>query len=228
MTPQVVQFIENDQPSLQAGEYTITVSQTLVHSEIVSENTFSSTRTFYVEGDQFSLNPQTVYSVFPAASSKGSYANILPSIILKRSTLPWERSPTQPPWKEKALADASAKSPNSKAPWLALLLFHEDEVLQPKVVTLDELSPPPQASPTQTKEDPVSLLQIPTELLKKLLPSAPDLKLLSHVRKGTHEDGSKIELSVVIGNRLPKPGINTVHLVSLEHFFCLNVEPKFS
>ncbi|MGB3204646.1 MAG: hypothetical protein WBB28_06630 [Crinalium sp.] len=226
MTPQVVQFIENDQPSLQSGAYTVTVSQTLSHSEIGADTTFSSTRTFHVEGDRFSLNPQTVYSVFPAASSRGSYTNILPSIILKRSTLPWERNATQPPWKEQASADASAKSQNSQAPWLALLLFYEGEVGQPEVVTVGELSPPPQASLTQSKEDPVSLLKIPTELLKKLLPSHADLKLLSHVRKGTHEDGSKIELSVVIGSRVPKPGINTVHLVSLEHFFDLKAESE--
>jgi len=226
MTPQAVQIIENDQPSLQSGAYTVTVSQTLSHSEIGSDTTFSSTRTFHVEGDQFSLNPQTVYSVFPAASSRGSYTDVLPNIILKRSTLPWERSATQPPWEKKAPAEASENSPNSGAPWLALLLFHEGEVAKPEVVTVGELSPPPQASPTQTKEYPVSLLKIPTELLKKLLPSAADLKLLSHVRKGTHEDRSEIELSVVIGSRVPKPGINTVHLVSLEYFFGLKVESE--
>ncbi|MGF1989410.1 MAG: hypothetical protein RMY62_016275 [Nostoc sp. ZfuVER08] len=228
VTPQAVQFIENDQPSLQSGAYTITVSQTLSHSEIGGSDTrFSSTRTFHVEGDQFSLNPQTVYSVFPAASSRGSYTNVLPSIILKRSTLPWERRAALPAWEKcKASEETSENSHNSGAPWLALLLFHEGEVAQPEVVTVGKLSPPPQPSPTQNKEDPVSLLQIPTELLKKLLPSAADLKLLSHVRKGTHEDGSKIELSVVIGNRLPKPGINTVHLVSLEYFFGLKVESE--
>ena len=226
--PQEVQFIENDLPLLQSGAYTITISQTLSHSEIGSDTTFSSTRTFHVEGEGFSLNPQTVYSVFPGASSRGSYTNVLPSIILKRSTLPWERSATQPPWEKKALADASAKSQKSEAPWLALLLFHEGEVAQPEVVTVGKLSPPPKESPTQAKEDPVSLLKIPTELLKKLLPSHADLKLLSHVRKGTHEDGSKIELSVVIGNRLPRPGINTVHLVSLEYFFDFKVESDTS
>lgn len=226
--PQKVEFIENDRPSLQAGMYTISVTQALSNAKIETDTTFSSTRTFHVEGDQFSLNPQTVYSVFPAASSKGSYANILPSIVLKRSTLPWERSATQPPWEEKGLADASVKSQNSEAPWLALLLFHEGEVDQPEVVTVGELSPPPQASPTQTKEDPVCLLQIPTELLKKLLPSHADLKLLSHVRKCTYGDDKTIELSVVIGNRVPKPGINTVHLVSLENFFNLKVNPDTS
>ncbi len=226
MAPQEVQFIENDRPSLQAGMYTVTVTQALSNAEIKTDTTFSSTRTFHVEGDQFSLNPQTVYSVFPAASSKGSYTHVLPNIILKRSTLPWERSATQPPWEKKAPADASAKSQNSEAPWLALLLFHEGEVAKPEVVTVGELSPPPQASPTQTKENPVSLLKIPTELLKKLLPSVADLKLLSHVRKGTHEDSNEIELSVIIGNRVPKPGINTVHLVSLESFFGLKVESE--
>lgn len=226
LTPQAVQFIENDQPSLQSGAYTVTVNQILSHSEIGSDITFSSTRTLHVEGDQFSLKPQTVYSVFPAASSQGSYTNVLPSIILKRSTLPWERSATQPAWEKKALEVSCENTQNSGVPWLALLLFHEGEVAQPEVVTVGELSPPPQASPTQIKEDPVSVLQIPTELLKKLLPSHADLKLLSHVRKGTHEDRNEIELSVVIGNRLPKPGINTVHLVSLENFFCLKVEPN--
>jgi hypothetical protein len=228
ISTQTVQFIENDRPSLQAGTYTITVTQALSNAEIKPDEKFSSTRTFHVEGDQFSLNPQTVYSVFPPASSRGSYTHVLPSIILKRSTLPWERSAALPAWEQKAPGDASKNSPNSEAPWLALLLFHEGEVAKPEVVTVGKLTPAPKASPTQNKEDLVSLLQIPTELLKKLLPSHADLKLLSHVRKGTHEDSSQIELSVVIGNRLPKPGINTVHLVSLEAFFDLKVELETS
>lgn len=217
-TLKTVQFIEHHRPSLQSGTYTITVTQTLKNEEISSgKQEFKSSRTFHVEGEQFSLNPQTVYSVFPPAGSAACYDNVLPSIILRRSTLPWERSAQQPPWIEKS----ENTDDKSRSPWLALLLFHKGEVDKPQVTPIKDVMKEPYVSKYRSidrEKDQVSLLQVPTDLLKKLVPSPKALNLLSHVRKGKHEDETDVELAVVMGDRLPAPGINTVHLVSLENF----------
>ena len=54
--------------------------------------------------------------MFPPPGSLGEHSNVLPHIILKRSTLPWERQ-----------ADPGDKN----VPWLALLLFEEEEIQDP-------------------------------------------------------------------------------------------------
>jgi|ERR1700746_2591710 hypothetical protein len=62
---------------------------------------------------RFFLNPQDIFAVFPPPGSLGEHSNVLPHVQLKRSTLPWERQPFG--W-------------GKDVPWLALLVFHEDEI----------------------------------------------------------------------------------------------------
>ena len=57
-------------------------------------------------GSSFSLPPACIHSVFPPEGSLGDHSEVLPQIILNRSTLPWERS---------------AKDGDGDTPWLALL-----------------------------------------------------------------------------------------------------------
>ncbi len=216
--PQKVQFIENHRPSLRSGTYTIAIAQTLQdrQGEIPSETTFKAARTFYVEGDQFALNPQTVYGVYPGASSQSNYQRVLPSILLKRSTLPWERTAQHPPWHQ--------GERSTDAPWLALLLFHPEEIGKVDLTTVNTLKTvygieSSAISASQKDDDSVALIHIPRSLAEVLIPPVADLPLLSHVRQGIHEDGSTIELAAIIGNRLPTAGVNRVHLVALENYF---------
>ena len=74
----------------------------------------------------------------------------------------------------------------------------------------------------QEQDEKISILKIPDHLLATLISTPNELKLLSHVRRvSRHRDADleETELAIVIGNRLPKPGRNIVHLVSLENYF---------
>src|SRR4028118_1324604 len=91
--PTKIQFIEYHQPSLQTGKYNIQVTQTIESSKVDNQNPFTTgLKTFYVAGERFILNPQDIHAVFPPAGSLGDHSNVLPHIILNRSTLPWERT----------------------------------------------------------------------------------------------------------------------------------------
>jgi hypothetical protein len=218
-----VEFLQYHQPGLKAGLYKIKVEQEIHSNEPegvekrVPLSTFREERTFVVRGERFGLPPALVQAVFPADGSPGDHSNVLPHVILKRSTLPWERTPL-----------AEADDAHADLPWLALLLFDDAEKPDPSVITLGELRQPSGKAgkfPTikledgHTDEDKVTVIDVEKRLLRTLLPSAKGLAFLAHVRACKDEKGEPDgeETAAVICNRLPKKGASsTCHLVSLE------------
>jgi hypothetical protein len=210
-----VQFIEYRQPPLDSGTYTVEVEQKVKtkQSDKIPEQTFSKELTFYVDGHRFApLTPDVIYAVFPPAGNLGEYSNALPHIILKRGTLPWERT---------------IKSTNSDLPWLALLLFQESEKPEPQTIKLKELKatsgntkfPKFIDEAGQNDEDVVTVIDVPKNILEKILPPEKDLTLLASVNQITNEKNESLSepLATILGNRLPKKGeVSTVHLVALE------------
>ncbi|GCL55687.1 hypothetical protein NIES3806_30400 [Microcystis aeruginosa NIES-3806] len=210
-----VQFIEHRQPPLDSGTYTVEVEQKVKtkQSDKIPEQTFSKELTFYVDGHRFApLTPDSIYAVFPPAGNLGEYSNALPHIILKRGTLPWERT---------------IKSTNSDLPWLALLLFQESEKPEPQTIKLKELKatsgntkfPTFAYELAQNDEDVVTVIDVPKNILEKILPPEKDLTLLASVNQITNEKNESLSepLATILGNRLPKKGeVSTVHLVALE------------
>ena len=210
-----VQFIQHRQPPLDSGTYTVEVEQKVKtkQSDKIPEQTFSKELTFYVDGHRFApLTPDVIYAVFPPAGNLGEYSNALPHIILKRGTLPWERT---------------IKSTNSDLPWLALLLFQESEKPEPQTIKLKELKatsgntkfPTFIYEPGQNDEDVVTVIDVPKNILEKILPPEKDLTLLASVNQITNENDKPLSepLATILGNRLPKKGeVSTVHLVALE------------
>src|SRR5262245_32741494 len=130
-TDSKIEFIQFHKPSLQTGEYEISASQeihTKNDSKIPSKS-FPAARRFFVLGDRFELKPEAVYSVFPPNGSLGDHSNVIPHVILTRSTLPWERTP----WA------GNVKPSLKNSPWLLLLLFYQDERPQSREITLNDL-----------------------------------------------------------------------------------------
>lgn len=214
-----VQFIENHIPALQAGKYHLEISQTLQINNQLKE-TYKQSKTFYVASERFTLPLQSVHSVFPPESSTGDYGTALPHLVLNRSTLPWERN---------AGSDRTV-------PWLALLLFHEDDKLEEaekfdlKAARTDSQLKFNNRFPSEPQEqdDKIAIIKIPDNLLADIIPTSDELKFLAHVRHVSYSRGSELEeteLAVVIGNRLPLPGRNIVHLVSLENYFSSQSSP---
>lgn len=203
-----VGFLGYRHPALDGGDYEIRVEQTTD----LQDDAFTTTRTFTVAGERFTLAPNAVRATYPPDGSLGDCATVLPHIVLDRPTLPWERDP----------AAAGGVPPDGpRPPWLAVLLFTEDERPEPRAVTLGELTAGPGTMPApvlerhQSATDPVTVIDVDPALLRDLLPGWDDLPYLAHVRTGAGPDAA-----VVVGARLPPAGSScTAHLVSLEGRF---------
>src|SRR5262249_16844012 len=75
---------------------------------------------------------------------------------------------------------------------------------------------------TEDANTPVRLLDLDLELFRKLCPTRKELPLLAHIRRVEMDDKVPTEMvasgefSVLVANRFPPPGANTVYLISLE------------
>jgi hypothetical protein len=218
-----VKFLQFHQPALPDGDYEITVTQSVNITGRPEIGAFKTTKYFTVAGERFELKPTDVHAVFPPDGNLGDHSNVLPHVILNRSTLPWERT-----------AEAHARGEEERAsgvPWLALLLFDEDVKPKPRVMTVRELMSPPDGAPKfpaltlesgQHPDDVLTVIDVRQSVLKTVMPTAEELTLLAHVRLGQdpEEDPTGDELAVIISNRLPQPGkSSTAHLVSVEGRF---------
>lgn len=210
-----IEFLDHHYPPLPDGNYVITFWQEVnVSGEKVSPT--PAKKGFAVTGERFQLKPEIVHSVFPPDGSLGEHSNALPHIILNRSTLPWERL---------------AIETDSRVPWLALLLFTEEEKPKPEVITVEQLMnsshddvefPKIDLESGQKIDDKVTVIDVEKKLLDTIIPLKAELSFLAHVRQGKDVAGNLTgeEQAVIIANRLPaKGGSSTVHLVSVEDRF---------
>ncbi|MBB5782132.1 hypothetical protein [Nonomuraea jabiensis] len=194
-------FLAYRRPSLAPGAYRISVTQT---SGLNAER-FTTARTFTVAGERFTLAPEAVESMFPPPGSLGDHANVLPHIVLRRATMPWEREAGGPT--------------GTVPPWLVLLLFCGDENPEPKVLALSALAggtpymPAPALDQHEAAGDKATVIDVPRALLAQIMPTMEDLPYLAHVRRRATQD----DTAVVIGCRLPaRKTTCTAHLVSVE------------
>lgn len=109
-------------PNWTTGNYEVTVNQRLTHKNPDVNGAYAvGPWEFSVLGERFQIAPGEIDSVSPPSGGLGDYSTVLPHIVLNRSTLPWERTPTA----------NGEQDDNSPLPWLALLVFQEEE-LQPQ------------------------------------------------------------------------------------------------
>ncbi len=234
LQPGQIRFEHHALPALAAGSYQIEVRQTVERGTKVPEHlqTFERDQRLRVEGPRFGLGADDVHAAYPPANSAGDHTGVLPHVVLRRRGLPWEidiagdnatrgRQPG-PPW---------------PVPWLALLVFRPDDPAPaPPTATgtyaellgaaaaathrLPALTDAP--DPGEGDQPRLTVVDIPAATFDAVLPAESDLPWTAHVREvrtdgkellGLDEDGW---FSVVIANRVPGEGVNTVHLVSLE------------
>ena len=236
-----IEFVEYHQPALADGDYTLSVTQEIEAKKQISDKqnfreVFPDAKlSFSVLGPRFSLDPQVIDSVFPPAGSLGDHSNVLPHVVLNRSTLPWERTAVSVKKDDPEKLKEAAK----RLSWLVLLLFDEGELLpvpaapktseeSAKTFSVGELRTPitekvkwpgiPKESGDHD-DDRFVVIDVPWSLLSQIMPSGEDLRFLAHVRKTQEATGKpgEAELAVVIGTRIPKSAsISCVHLVSVE------------
>ena len=230
-TPQKMKFIQACTPVLNDGEYRIRVDQ-VVDLATSGKEIPEKTQAFSVKGPRYALDPGTIDSMFPWGSKSGLYGNCLPHIILKRKTLPWERSIFKDKTAVRMEADAG---PAEVHPWLAVLTFDSKEAPNIEKKTAEDILNPgdnvvsgklvPDTHVGESAATSCLTIDVPSKLFNAIMPNLNELPYLSHARfvdmtyKKT--DGSNDGYySVVIGNRFPLASAegekNVSHLVSLE------------
>jgi len=199
-------------PSLTAGiTYTLTAKQRLVLETEKPAYELSDTKKFSVAAPRFSLDPDEIYSVYPPDGSSGPYQTTVPHVLFRRKTLPWER-------KLRYLPAEAGKPP---APWMALLLFEEDEFSKCSLETHSvtelagfdladwEKNPPPDANGLRNNR--CNTLDIPWELFRTVMPQPDELRYLVHTRGVFTQHKEDVPgigdgwFSVILANRLPAP-----------------------
>ena len=222
LSPGQARFYHACRPALVAGDYRLQARQSV--DKLTGEAPgFEVDTPFTIAGPRFKIDAGEVQMVYPPANNVGHYDEDLPHVVLRRKSIPWERS----------LDDSSVG--DDGPPWLALLTLYPGEMqgVEPTRMSVAELLSPPtgilppaidkgQLSDAELKQ---SLLAFDLDLasFQAIAPSLDDLPYLAHVREvdtadkeplGMDEDGW---FSVVVGNRLARAGAeNQVFLVSLE------------
>jgi hypothetical protein len=217
-----LQTYDHTLPGLADGSYTISASSNLADvkaTDYQASDLSATEQHIIVSGPRFTVEAEDIHALFPAANSAGAFALQLPHLIFTKPVLPWER-----------LADANF-------PWLALLLFREDELQVPehgaatdtRAVTTEVsnfLRPvtgvlkPNLTIDNEEENLKCQYIQLSIEVFKNIVPYMNEFKYLSHCRRIANNN----ELfSVIVANRFPKapeqatyPVRHLVHLVSLE------------
>ncbi len=176
-------------PRLRAGTYTVCVQQDIEgrKQECQFKDTFSQVHTFEIPSETSSLGPGDVAAVYPPPGSNGDFANVLPHLVLSRSTLPWERS-------------ACGDKGHDSHPCLALLVLQEDEF-----------------SVSTNAGDSAVSIDVNHDVLMRILPTPSELALLTHVRcEGDLNQPGVASAAVLLSKSLPRQdAVNIVHLVCL-------------
>ena len=196
-------------PALPAGDYRFTTNQDLTATgpkgALDSGDLPVEPLTTYVRvtSPRYQLPPDQVLSTYPPANTEGSYGARLPQIVLKRRTLPWER--TVDPEGESTVDDANT-------PWLALVVLAEGQgelVLNRPVA---ECVTPGQVLSGAADVAMGNYLKVRRSVIDSVLPTQRDVPLLAHAREVDIHDTEMMMgdddgfLAVVIANRLPLPG----------------------
>jgi hypothetical protein len=136
-----------------------------------------------------------VLSVFPPPNGTGAFDDRLPQIVLRRRTLPYER--TMKP-------DDPAPAP----PWLALVVLADGEGQLLANTPLDTSLPEQDDTDAQVRD----VLRVSERVVQAVFPTIEDLPWLTHVREVDISDTELALgdddgwLAVVVSNRLPVPG----------------------
>ncbi len=203
----LVPFVE---PPVPAGSYLLTGAVSGMPGAVESLRSRVE-----IISPRYALPPDQILSTFPPAGARGSFTSRLPQIVLRRRTLPWERS-----------SDLDGDVTTTPTPWLALVLIAEGEG--------QLLTDVPAAACVTSGVDlggdadvpKGACLEVTQDVVDKIFPTEEDLHLLCHAREVDLADTELALgdddgwLAVVMGNRLPQPGTRYLAcLVNLEKQF---------
>jgi hypothetical protein len=196
-------------PPLPAGDYRFTTGQDLSATgphgaldptALPVEKLVTHVR---VTSPRYQLPPDQVLSTYPPANTEGAYGARLPQVVIKRRTLPWER--TVDPEGESTVDDVNT-------PWLALVVIAEGEADLVLNRPVAECVTPGQVLAGTPDVAQGNYLAVHRSTIDRILPTQRDVPLLAHAREVDIHDTEMMMgdddgfLAVVIANRLPLPG----------------------
>ncbi|KAF5021018.1 hypothetical protein F66182_6949 [Fusarium sp. NRRL 66182] len=121
LKPGQAQFLSSFQPSLVPGDYKVTVKQDVVSPDGNESKPLGTEKKFTVEGpSQYQLPAGSIDSIYPR-EGESVPSKVLAQITLSDPHIPWELSPDN----DSNIANKHLNG--SLIPWLALLVFTEDE-----------------------------------------------------------------------------------------------------
>ena len=233
---ELMKLYDNYEAPLSGGTYRFVLQQTVTVEGEAARHYYRD-QTFEVLAPRYSIEPDEIQAYFPPAGGVAEYQNVLPHLVLRTRNLPWERRLLQgsarEPWlallvlSEQDIRDGKAIVKTGK---IADLEPHlpDDLKIDPAVLEhwtrLDEGDSVllPKFTRREDANTPVRLLDIDLKLFLKLCPRRKDLPFLAHIRHVDPSDKVPLEMvadgefSVLVANRFPQPGPNTIHLISLE------------
>jgi hypothetical protein len=178
-------FSDNLTPTAGHGTYQIKVSQWLSTVNDQAITLPEVTQMVEVTGIRLQLGDTEVHGVYPPSGASGAFHDMLPHITLERRILPWE---THLKWNG---------TEHKKRPWLALLLFTTDELLddpqaagqitrggaQELLVDAAGLTlPSPFLLAEEEKNQQVRTIRMTKDVFAALAPKPDELAYLAHIR----------------------------------------------
>lgn len=205
-------------PPLPAGSYALTAAIDGLPGEVETLHAAVD-----VTAPRYALPPDQILSTFPPANAQGSFTSRLPQIVIRRRTLPWERSQLRADGTALDTLSVPERAGAVPRPWLALVLIAEGEGSLFSDVPVDQTVTPPVRLEGDADVPKATCLEVPETVVAKVFPAAEDLPVLCHVREVDLAD-TELALgdddgwmAVVLCNRLPQPNTRyTACLINLE------------
>ena len=195
------------EPPVPAGEYVLTGDVSGLPGQVEQMRA-----AVHITAPRYTMPPDQILSTFPPAGSTGAFGTRLPQIVLRRRTLPWERSP-----------DLDHDVTTTPTPWLALVLLAAGEGQLKTDVDVKDTVTPGVSLGDDADVPKGACLEIPASVVTKVFPTRDDLPMLCHLREVDLADTELAlgdddgYMAVVLGNRLPQPGVKYLAcLVNLE------------
>lgn len=218
-----VVFAKKISSPLAKGNYIVGVSQST--QNIKDCKIANAQLKITVSCDSLSISKDEIYSVYPPDNSVGTFNLVIPHVVFKRRTLPWERY----------IVGGKSEAEYKELPWLALMIFDENEDAKYRTMsqkeTFKELSRYYSTLPVKEEitEENCNVLDIEAQLFHAVCPRKEDLIYMSHA-KGVNLDDKVTDSTVIdswfscaIANRYLEGAFeesvkHTAYVVSLEYF----------
>ncbi|SDF75338.1 hypothetical protein [Chitinophaga filiformis] len=210
--PEQLAFIHECLPQLVAGEYTVSADLSVNVAKASNADFETAVKKVWVGAPRFMLDEATVYTRYPPRDMTGHFETTLPQIVFNRRTLPWERTIDG---ELHSNTRFKLNDPVRHAPWMALLLFSEDEmrgrgnaadaiipekkslkdtgtnVFVPEISTDIVNGQNPKLAPWEDINTTYDVIDVPLPLFKQVAPAIDDLPYLAHVRKVTVDESKE-------------------------------------